>query len=136
MFPGTKNKLIYSELLPLALANNNDGQGRHWGRSNKTRQSFERQLRALGLVRDPFECQVSIVVTRQLGKGQRLWDADSVGRGNAKQLIDSLVAVGWFFDDSPRYIEDCFFTQDSTRRSDGPATRIDIYAEQRTNHAD
>ncbi|MCP4887507.1 MAG: hypothetical protein GY904_12940 [Planctomycetaceae bacterium] len=45
-----------------------------------------------------------LVITRWLGKGQRLWDADSVLRGEAKQLVDAMIDAGVARDDSPKYI--------------------------------
>ncbi len=81
------------------------------------------------LKRDPFDFPVKITLTRILGPNQRLWDADSVLRGNAKQLIDSLVAVGWFHDDSMKYIVQVIGAQDATQRENGPAVSIEVFAD-------
>lgn len=79
------------------------------------------------LKRDPFEFPVKVTLTRILGPNQRLWDADSVLRGNAKQLIDSLVAIGWFYDDSMKYIVQVVGDQDATQRENGPAVLIEVF---------
>ncbi len=79
------------------------------------------------LKRDPFKFPVKLTLTRILGPNQRLWDADSVLRGNAKQLVDSLVAVGWFHDDSMKYITQVIGAQDATQRENGPAVLIEVF---------
>ncbi|MBT3709907.1 MAG: hypothetical protein HOG19_10730 [Gammaproteobacteria bacterium] len=113
--------------LPIQLTNSNDGQGRAWFNSAKTRQVMERDLLALGQRRKPFEQKVKVVVTRILGKGQRFWDSSSVLRGNYKQLEDAMVSCGWFTDDSTRYIDVTIGMQDDTQRKSGPATRMQIF---------
>lgn len=119
--------LILSELLPIELTNGNDGRGSKWFRSATLRERYELQLRHLGYERKPFETTVEVQVTRVLGKGQRLWDPSSIGRGNWKEIEDSLVALGWWQDDSPKWISEVRFFQDKTRRQDGPATLVEVY---------
>lgn len=81
-----------------------------------------------GFRRKPFRQKVDIVLVRILGKRERLWDSDSILRGNAKQLLDSLVAdAGWFADDGPKYIRLVLGDQDDTRRHEGPAVEIRVY---------
>lgn len=111
-------------LLPIELTNGNDGRGHKWFRTAKVRQDIEIQIRQLGLVRDPFEFPVKLEITRILGKGQRLWDMDSILRGNSKELIDALCNCGWFWDDSPRWITKVTAHQDATRRDIGPAIEL------------
>lgn len=81
----------------------------------------------------PYSERVNLTITRILAPGQRLWDADSVLRGNAKELIDALVELGWFKDDGPRCIGVCDGRQDVTRRVEGAAVeiRIDINRQQK-----
>ena len=88
---------------------------------------MERDLRKMGLVFEPMREKVTVTVVRILGKGQRLWDSSSRGRGNYKQLEDAMVACGWFTDDSPKYIKNTVFLEDDTQRKNGSA--IDIYIE-------
>ena len=67
-------------------------------------------------------------ITRILGKGQRLWDSSSIGRGNWKEIEDALVAIGWFHDDGPKWITETRFFQDAGQRQNGPAVRVRIDA--------
>jgi hypothetical protein len=113
--------------LPLELTNRNDGQGRSWHRTAGDRQSIEKLLIFERLTRIPFDHSVTLCLTRILGKGQRFWDADSGLRGNSKQLIDSLVAVGWFHDDSVKWIEEVRFFQDASQKKNGPAVLIEVF---------
>lgn len=113
--------------LPIGLTNGNTGRGWHWGSKHKERKAMESFLREyFGGQRVPFGFPVSLVVTRVLGKNQRLWDSDSVLRGNWKELQDSLVAVGFFHDDSPKWISNVIGRQDATMRESGPAINITV----------
>lgn len=116
----------YKITLPFELTNGNDGRGSKWFKSAKVRERFEADLKNLGLTFEPIPYQVEVTVTRIVGKGQRLWDSSSVGRGNYKELEDALVACGWFHDDNPKWITATHFKQDDTRRSEGPAIILTI----------
>jgi len=117
---------FYGFWLPFALTNGNDGRGRAWYSSANNRKKFEKVLRAQGFERVPFEYRVKVTVTRILGKGQRLWDSSSIGRGNWKEIEDSLVAVGFFYDDGPKCISETRFLQDDTQRENGPKIHVKI----------
>ena len=118
------------------LSNRNDGQGRHWAISNKAKSKLLRNVREaevfgtddklckLGLT---FEFKVDILVTRVLGANQRLWDADSVLRGDCKQLIDSIVSLGILKDDGPKYVGHVLGTQEQFRRKRGPCVWVDFF---------
>ena len=110
--------------LPIELTNGNGGRGGDWMVSNSRRKKYEKMIRQLGLVREPFPFPVIVTVIRVLGPKQKLWDSSSVGRGNWKEIEDSLVACGWFHDDSVKWIVNTRFYQDETRRKDGPCTEI------------
>ena len=103
--PHKPDKLLIAINLPIDLTNDNNGQGHGWRRTAERRNSIESEIRAAGHVRAPFEFKVRLIVIRVLGKRQKLWDDDSVLRGSAKQLIDSLVACGWFVDDKPKWLK-------------------------------
>jgi hypothetical protein len=104
--------LLHSTRLPIVLTNYNNGQSRTWKVSASERKKIERILRSNGHLRKkPFSEPVVLKITRVLGYKQGLWDSDSGLRGNAKQLVDSLVACGWFDDDSPKYIAETRFAQ-------------------------
>lgn len=120
-------ELPFTLRLPFSLTNGNDGRGNKWYNSAKQRNDFEAQLRALGYIAKPFPFRVRLTVTRVLGKGQRLWDWSSCGRGSWKEIEDALVACGWFHDDCPKWIStDSTFRQDASRRDEGPAIEIEI----------
>lgn len=112
--------------LPVELSNNNGGQTRHFSAAVKQKQLFATTLAKLGLKATPPPYKQSVVITRILGKRQSLWDADSVLRGNAKQLLDSLVDAGYFVDDGPKYITEVIGRQDASNRKNGPAIKIEI----------
>lgn len=116
--------------LPIEITNGNDGRGSRWFKSSNVRKKLEATLRTLGLVRKPFDHQVRLTVIRIVGKGQRLWDASSVGRGNWKELEDAMVVCGWFHDDGPKWISEVRFYQDDTQRHVGPAVRVVVYEPQ------
>ncbi len=117
---------MISFTIPVELTNNNDGQSRHWSKANSSKKMFAQTLAALRLRSTPPDHPQNIVITRILGKRQSLWDADSVLRGNAKQLIDALVDAGYFIDDGPKYIIEAIGRQDATRRAEGPAILVEI----------
>lgn len=112
--------------IPIELTNGNDGRGSKWFNSAKVRKQVEATLRTLGLVRTPFDVPVRVTVIRILGKGQRLWDHSSTGRGNWKEIEDAMVVCGWFHDDGPKWIRSVGFFQDDSQRSVGPAVRVVI----------
>ena len=118
---------LFTATLPVDLTNNNDGRKKSWYKSASDRKRFEKLLRKMGLVREPFSVPVVVHVTRVLGKRQRLWDQSSGLAGNYKELEDSATACGWWFDDSPKYIREVRFFQDATRRSDGPCVFIEVF---------
>lgn len=122
-------KLLLTVDLPIELTNGNDGRGSKWFSSAKARDKIERDLRRMGFVRRPFDCPVIVRVTRMCGKGQRLWDSSSIGRGNWKEIEDALVVLGWFTDDGPNYITETQFRQVSQRISkrEKPSVIVEVF---------
>jgi len=110
----------------ITLTNNNHGRGHSYHRSDQFRRECELQLRAWGLADVPFPYPVEINVVRVLGPRQKLWDSSSGLRGNWKEIEDSLVAIGWFVDDSTKWIRRTTFDQVSTDRPNGPSIIIEI----------
>ena len=113
-------------LLPIELTVGNDGQGFSWHATAATRKRLGTQIRILCGRRKPIDYQVDLVITRVLGPRQKLCDSANLLRGNAKQLLDALVACGWFVDDGPKWIRHCDGRQDASRRKVGPAVEIEI----------
>lgn len=114
--------------LPIELTNGNEGRSKHWGAAAKRRGEYESIIRLLRPNPWPIETPVRLVITRVLGRGQRLFDVDSLARGNAKEVIDAIVAAGYLPDDGPRHVVSCEYRQDATRRFEGPATVVEIEA--------
>jgi len=104
--------LLHSARLPIVLTNGNDGRNKRWFSSAKIRTQIEYMLRLNGhFLTKPFSEPIVLRITRVLARAQKLWDSDSIGRGSAKELIDSLVACNWFRDDSTVYITETRFAQ-------------------------
>lgn len=119
---------LESITLPIELSNRNDGRGHHWGRTAGDKKRISYAL--LGFKREPFSFPVCLYVERIIGPKQRLWDSDSILRGNWKEIQDVLVGCGWFHDDSADWILSCDGRQNNTERQNGPATRVHIFTGQ------
>ena len=126
------------------LKNQNSGQTRHWSTAHREKKIMTTALlsgRILypgdgnlkfgvfckEILPHPFDARVDITVKRILGKGQRLFDPDSILRGNCKQLIDSIVDSGVLTDDSSKHIGRVLGMQDATQRDRGPAIEITFW---------
>lgn len=120
---------ISSIVLPIKLTNANDGRGGSFWESAKRRKDYESIIAACGVRHTPFYSVVTIRITRILGPRERLWDADSVLRGSAKELIDAMVACGWFVDDGPKWIKTCDGRQDKSQRENGPSVLLEVFAD-------
>lgn len=122
-------KCLLSVSLPVELTNGNDGRGSKWFSSAAVRKKIERDLRIIGLSRQPFDVPVVVRVTRMCGKGQKLWDSSSIGRGNWKEIEDALVVLGWFFDDGPKYIVETRFSQvsQSITKQEKPSVLVEVF---------
>ena len=88
-------------VLPIELANRNDGQGHSLWRTVSDKKRFIQTLSAYKRI--PFPIPTFVVATRILGVRQQLWDYDSGFRGSWKQLQDAMVDSGWWHDDGPEY---------------------------------
>ena len=142
-----EGKLIGEIEIPMKLKNNNQGQGRHWSGSHRERavasqavaearvwvestdkpykwKSFSEWRTGLAIKEGQ---KIGLAVWRILGSRERLWDADSVLRGNYKQIQDALIQAGLAEDDSPKYIEWVIGRQWAGSREDGPKVSIEVY---------
>lgn len=119
--------LIHERMLPHELDNDNRGRRKSEFVAAKRRKKIAELLWPEFRKTTPYAEPVVIVITRILGKGQAFWDPDSIGRGSAKELIDTLVELDWFHDDSHKYIRGCIYDQDDSRRAIGPTTKISVY---------
>ena len=126
MYSDGRNRRLEFVELPYELTNKNHGRGYSWHASAAERKRLDLLFRALG-ARSPYDVPVVLVLTRVLGRGQRLFDSDSLLRGNSKEIIDAMVAHGWFHDDSPKWIRLTLANQDVPNRATGPKTQIQIW---------
>ena len=137
--------LLFTMTVNKKMSNSNNGQSRHWSSSHKDKKEFLRAVEGswseadghMALTLDDLFSQVigqsgltelvDIKIERVLGKGERLWDADSVMRGSAKQLLDSIVDCGILVDDNSKAVRMALGAQDASDRTQGPAVRIYFY---------
>ncbi len=136
---------LFTMVVKEKLTNNNAGQGRGWHKSAKDRKTMDTKVGQSMIVTydddgvmayAPFSeslagTQLSdlvvLTVTRVLGPKERLWDADSVLRGNSKQLLDAIVGTGLLKDDNPKYVALVIGDQDKERREIGPLIEVGFY---------
>ena len=127
------DELLFTVKVYHKLKNNNNGQSRHWSSAHSERKKWMKALETAevetetGMVfgfheflseilgNEPLTQKVGIEVHRVLGPRERRWDADSVLRGSAKQLIDSLVESNYLHDDNNKHILWALGTQSSKR---------------------
>ena len=126
------------------MKNSNNGQTKHWSTTAADRKQWMKALDnatvevneihlSLGefitevLLDRPVASLVGLVIERVLGPKERLWDADSVLRGSAKQLIDSIVEYEVLGDDDAKHVLWSLGTQDKSDRTQGPAVRVHFY---------
>ena len=135
---------LFTMVIKEKLSNNNQGQGRGWHKSAKDRKTMDQKVgQSMIVTYDGDEMQyapfaeslagtqlsdlVVLTVTRVLGKGERKWDADSILRGNSKQLLDAIVGTKLLKDDNPKYVALVIGMQDDTRREIGPLIEVGFY---------
>lgn len=136
--------MICRMIIEKKLNNGNEGRTKHWTAAARSRKEWmiavancevEHQGECMDgetfisciLSGRPLQKRVDIVVTRVLGPRERMYDPDSILRGNAKELIDSIVEAGYLADDSAKHIETVVGKQDDSQRPNGPFTIIEIF---------
>jgi hypothetical protein len=120
----------FTATLPVDWPSRNKLDKMHWAARGRLRKDYSEMLMLMGLCRQhsTFTGRAKLVLTRVLGRGQRLFDEDNLA-GGAKQMIDAMVRCGWFKDDSPTYLS-VEFKQVSGRRQSGPAVEVALAHEQ------
>ena len=139
------NEHLFTITLDGEIKNGNEGRSKHWSSAHKEKKQWKKALENAdvecdtGFVLDtntflaevlgdrPVQQKVGIVFTRVLGKKQRLYDSDSILRGNAKELLDSIVDFGIIADDNNDHVLWSLGLQDKERRSEGPLTEVSFY---------
>lgn len=112
--------------LPVHLYNGNSGQTKHWSTTPKLRRGYLDAIRECYAKPQTPDYPQRMTITRVLGPRQQLWDTDSILRGSAKQLVDSLVEYGFVHDDGPTWITASIGLQDDSRREDGPMVIVEF----------
>ena len=139
------SELLFTITIDKELKNGNSGRTKHFSQAIKEKKQW---VQALGnadvetvtgivyplpafiqdvLLGSPIQQKVGIVVNRVLGKRQRMFDPDSVLRGGAKELVDSLVMLGILVDDNIKCVTWCVGLQDDSRKGEGPFTEVLFY---------
>ena len=110
----------------LKLKSLNDLKGRHWARRHQEKNDAAWALKEAGARRTtPPEHRQLVTLTRVLGPRERVWDFENLTGGTAKAIFDALTDLGYWRDDSPRWI-DRAYEQDALQRQNGPAVEIRI----------
>ena len=126
------------------LKNQNTGQRRHWSTAHREKKIMTTALQqgrilypgdgnlrfsvfSKEIMPHPFDCIVDLTITRILGKGQRLFDPDSIIRGNCKQCIDAVVDANLLVDDSSKHVGRVLGMQVANQRDRGPAIEITFW---------
>ncbi len=122
------------------LNNGNTGRSKHWSSAHRERNAWRRAVQAAVVIPDnepeiayldyvtkPPDEKIGLIIRRVLGAKQRLWDADSILRGSAKEMIDSLVESNLAKDDNTKYVAWVMGDQDSSRREIGPFTEVEVW---------
>ena len=130
------SELLFTVKIYHKLKNNNNGQTKHWSSSHSERKKWMKALDTAEveteagmvfgfhefathvLAGQPLAQKVGIEVHRVLGPRERHYDPDSVLRGNAKQLIDSLVESNYLTDDNIKCILWALGTQSVERSAE------------------
>lgn len=124
--------LRFQAAVPFKLKNGNDSNGNYsWRVRAGWKKQADKAIQDIWVSHDigyDKEQPVVLMVTRVLGPRMRLWDADSVNRGNCKQLVDSFVQAGYLIDDGPKYVRLAIGNQIDDQRDAGPkCTIISLY---------
>jgi Holliday junction resolvase RusA-like endonuclease len=118
--------MLESITIDMELTSGNSGQQKHWYESHKQRRRIEDILKEIHRKREvPYMTKVALNIVRLYSGRQREWDCDNLLRGNSKQLIDSMVSVGFFLDDSTKYITQVVGSQERSKVS---GIRIEIHS--------
>lgn len=117
---------LLDEVIPVDIVSQNTGRGNRWFNAAKIRNQFEDLLILQNRRKYPIEVPVDLEYTRRVGPGQRAWDQDNLALA-LKQFQDALVSMGWFHDDSPKWIRSIRYRHDTEHREAGAAIRVVAY---------
>lgn len=116
--------IIHDFTLPMAVRSGNRGRGYHWSHAVRLKRVCALHLHAAGFRRlNPPDFRQVVTFVRVLGPRERLWDEANLALSSFKQLQDAMTDLGFWHDDSPRWLS-TRFEQDATARAAGPAVRV------------
>ena len=110
-------------VLPVDLKTQNTGRGNSWYRPAAERKRIAEMLH--DHVREPFDGPVCVLYTRILGPGQRAWDNDNLA-ASCKQLQDALTELGWWYDDSAKWLSVIGYRH-AEHRGEFPAVMVSVF---------
>jgi hypothetical protein len=114
------------------LVSLNELRGRHWGQRARLKTAIVSELTVRRLARlapkhPPNDLQI-VHVERLLNGQAKLMDEQNLAGGTAKELIDSLTTLGFWRDDSPRFVDIRYHQRQTTaqEKADGIHTVVTI----------
>ena len=138
-------QLLFTVTVDRELKNGNTGRTKHFSQAIKEKKGWAQALKKADVVTEtglafplpafieevlngqPVQQKVGIIFKRVLGKRQRMYDSDSILRGNAKELLDAVVDSGLLFDDNVKHVAWSLGMQDDTRKDQGPFCELLFY---------
>jgi hypothetical protein len=112
--------LVITFELPLRLTSVNTYMGEH---QRHKRTSEKKSIMVLLILLAPKgvkppDHKQTVTLTRVLGRNEKLMDRANLYGGNSKQLIDCMTELGFWHDDSDKWL-DLKIIQDTEHRDDG-----------------
>jgi hypothetical protein len=114
------------------LVSLNELKGRHWGQRAKLKAALVSELTVRRVDRlaprhPPAELQI-VHVERLLNGRAKVMDTGNIAGGSAKELVDSLTTLGFWRDDSPRFVDVRYHQRQPTaqEKADGIHTVVTI----------
>lgn len=117
---------VLTMVLPIKLLSKNSRDRLHYRARHALRIDYQNIVSIKYPRKRPTpDYRQLVTVTRIMGPKERLFDDMNIPGGSAVELVDSLVHLGWLFDDSPRYLTP-EFRQERHKTIRGPATMVEI----------
>ncbi len=114
-------------VLPTALLLKNGRDKLHWRERNDLKKSYKEILMLKYKAQTPPQVRQKAVVTRIKGPRERDFDLQNIGAGSAVELLNAMTAVGYWLNDSPKWLE-TEFRQAFHPTLKGPAVLVEITA--------
>ena len=113
-------------ILPIQLLSKNERDRLHYRRRSALRLSYQQIIELTHPRRHETPRRRQLVtVTRLMGAHERPLDLQNIGAGSAIELIDALKHLGWFPDDSAKWVVPRF-RQRPNDKDPGPSCLVEI----------